>query len=227
MEIKQYVWDIVDANSWLVLEGDSGLLIDAVGNTDLYKKTEGLKDLTVIITHSHFDHIIGLNKIRETRKDAIVITTEKCSEYLGNIYRNMSSSATAFMQFYESGRKSDVRIEPIVCAPSDKIFKENLTIEWNDHRIDLYAVHGHSEDGLIVILDEMYMFSGDTILNIPTVTRLPSGNSKAFWMEDIPFIKGLKGIKKVYPGHGGYGNLDEMLSVNIMPKKFKNHLKKE
>lgn len=109
MEIKQYVWDVVDSNSWLITEGTSGLLIDAVDSRQLYERLETLDDLTVILTHSHFDHIVGLNRIRELKPQAKVIATKKCSEYVGNIYRNMSSSATAFMKFYEQGKKIMLR----------------------------------------------------------------------------------------------------------------------
>lgn len=221
MEIKQFVWDVVDSNSWLILEEAHGLLFDAVDNTDLYVAIEKLVDLTVVLTHSHFDHIIGLNRVREIRSDAMVISTERCSEYLGNIYRNMSSSATAFMKFYEAGKKSNIEIEPIICEPSDRTFENELELSWCGHIINLIAVHGHSDDGAIGIVDGKYLFSGDTLLHVPTVTRFPSGNSKRFWLEDIPVLEGLKGIETVYPGHGANGKREDMLAVNKMPEKYK------
>ena len=65
MDIKQFKCDVVDSNSWLMVKDKHALLIDAVLNNDLMKRLEYLDDLVVILTHAHFDHIIGLNYIRK------------------------------------------------------------------------------------------------------------------------------------------------------------------
>lgn len=221
MEVKQYIWEVVDSNSWLILEDDNGLLIDVVDNQELFETAKRLKSLTVILTHSHFDHIIGLNWIRKLKPGLKVIATRLCSENIGNIYRNMSSTATAFVAFYEEGRKKGVQIEPFSCAPADQIFEEKTESVWQGHHIRLFAVHGHSDDGLIVVLDERYLFSGDTLLPIPTVTRFRGGNTKRFWEEDIPVLQNL-GIEDVYPGHGKAGKMIEMIKSNMRSKSIKD-----
>lgn len=221
MKIKQYVWSVVDSNSWLIVEDSKGLLIDAVDSIELYKELEHLDELTIVLTHSHFDHISGLNKIREQKANTVVISTCTCSEYLGNIYKNMSASAIAFLKFYKGEKEDDVEIQPIICEPSERTFKEQFAIEWFGHKVELCAVHGHSADGLIAIVDGENMFSGDTLLHIPTVTRFPTGNGQQFWYEDIPFLRSIKGVKNVYPGHGGCGELEKMISINKMPEKYK------
>lgn len=213
VKIQQYTWAIVDSNSWLITEGTHGLLIDAIENKKLEDTIKDLDDLTIVLTHSHFDHIIGLNSIRELRPDATVIATEKCSENIGNIYRNMSATATAFMQFYEKGKKGDIEIAPFVCNPADSTISEQVRVIFHGHEIDLIPVYGHSEDGLIALFDDKYLFSGDTLLNITTVTRFPSGSKKRFFDEDIPLLQ-LLPVDTVYPGHGGEGALRDMLAVN-------------
>ena len=42
---------------------------------------------------------------------------------------------------------------------------------------------------LIAVVDNKFMFSGDTLLSIPTITRFRSGSTKLFWEEDIPKLK--------------------------------------
>ena len=59
MEIRQFIWDVVDSNSWLITEGNNGLLIDAIDSKELYQEIMRLDYLTIILTHSHFDHIYG------------------------------------------------------------------------------------------------------------------------------------------------------------------------
>ncbi len=221
MNIKRFEWGIIDSNTWLILEDDHGLLIDAVDNTDLYNLIVDLKSITVILTHSHFDHIIGLNRIRELRPDSTVIATQKCSEYLGNVFRNMSSSATAFMKFYESGQRGNIIIEPFTCEPANRIFEDDFKIKWRGHKVELIAVHGHTDDGLIAIIDEKEMFSGDTLLGIPTITRFPTGSSKRFWFEDIPLLKCMGDGITVYPGHGYEDKIEDMLAVNKVPEKYR------
>ncbi len=218
MEIKQFVWNTVDSNSWLIKEGRNGLLIDAVSNDNLNKELKDLETLSIILTHSHFDHICGLNHIRELFPNSKVISTKICSEYLGNIYRNMSSCATAFMTFYNG--KKDISLEPIVCNPADEVFDEEYIFNWYGHNIKLQAVHGHSIDSLIAILDDQFLFSGDSLLSIPTVTRFPSGSTIKFWKEDIPRFNTMNSIEIVYPGHGSTGSLFNMISVNKCPEQI-------
>jgi glyoxylase-like metal-dependent hydrolase (beta-lactamase superfamily II) len=203
----------VDANSWLITEENDGLLIDAVDNQDLYETITNLSSLTVILTHCHFDHIIGLNRIRELQPNIRVIATGSCSEQIGNKFRNLSSSATAFLTFYEQGRKSRFQIEPFTCLPADETFENEKKLLWKGHEIQLLAFHGHSNDSLIAVVDDRYLFSGDTLLTIPTVTRFPGGNLKRFREEDIPKLKAMK-ADRIYPGHGNQGNKDEMLAIN-------------
>ena len=59
MKFKKYTWDLVDSNSYLFTIGSKGLLIDAVFSTELIEDLSNLSELKIIITHSHFDHIIS------------------------------------------------------------------------------------------------------------------------------------------------------------------------
>lgn len=220
MVIKQYSWGIVDSNSWLIIEDNHGLLIDAVDDELLYDDCKQLSDLTVIVTHAHFDHIIGLNSIRTIVKNVTVISTAKCSDYMGNVHRNMSAVAAVYLQFYKNGQKKNVEIEPFSCNPSSIAFSDSYQLTWNNHKVCLIAVHGHSDDGLIAIMDDKHLFSGDTLLSIPTITRLPRGSTQRFWNEDIPLLKSLDGSMTVYPGHGYLGRLEDMIAVNKKPERL-------
>lgn len=221
MEIKQFVWDVVDSNSWLLVENGHGLLFDAIESEDLFGNIRDIDDLTVVLTHCHFDHIIGLNKLREIKPDLKVISTQLCSEYIGNPSKNTSNTATAFLGFYRSGKVTGDGITPFQCAPSDVTFSDEYSLDWYGHKIFLRSVKGHSADSLIAIADDKLLFSGDTLLPIPTLTRLRSGSTRAFWEEDIPMLREMKDIELVYPGHGKTGRLKEMLEINKMPERYR------
>jgi glyoxylase-like metal-dependent hydrolase (beta-lactamase superfamily II) len=132
----------------------------------------------------------------------------------------MSSVANIFLMFYNKQEIEEDLIKPTICKPAEEVFEDRLDFNWNDHKINLLAVHGHSSDGLIAILDDKYMFSGDSLLSIPTVTRFPNGSTRKFWEEDIPLLKSLKQELVVYPGHGMPGRIVDMLTRNKLPKKY-------
>ncbi len=217
VEIKQFVWDIVNSNSWLMVDGNCGLLIDVVNSACLFETIADLDELTIILTHSHFDHIVGLNQIRKIKQNITVISTQKCSENIENKYRNMSASATAFMTFYN---KSGTEIEPFICKPAEITFENEKKFLWREYKIKLESFFGHSNDSLVATIDDKFLFSGDTILSIPTVTRFPGGSTAKFWEEDIPRLQKMN-IEMVFPGHGASGNLTDMIKINIHPEKDK------
>lgn len=219
MKIKQFTWNIVDSNSWLITEENHGLLIDAIDSEDLYETLEPLETVNIIITHAHFDHIYGLNRIKELKPGAVVYATKQCSLNIGNKYKNMSASANAFMAFYK-GKIFSGNIDPMVCAPAEKIFEGSMNFQWQKHELKLEAYYGHSNDSMIAVIDDKYMFSGDTILAIPTVTRFPGGSTTRFWQEDIKKLETMK-MESVFPGHGMAGSLENMLAVNRMPEKYR------
>lgn len=221
MEIKQFVWNVVDSNSWLLIENGHGLLFDAIESEDLFGNIRDIDDLTVVLTHCHFDHIIGLNKLREIKPDLKVVSTRLCSEYIGDPSKNTSNTAAAFLGFYKDGKVSGNEVAPFRCAPSDETFTDEYSLDWCGHKIYLRSVKGHSADSLIAIMDDKLLFSGDTLLPIPTLTRLRSGSTRAFWEEDIPMLREMKDIELVYPGHGKTGRLKEMLEINKMPERYR------
>ena len=81
---------------------------------------------------------------------------------------------------------------------------------------------GHSNDSIIAVVDDKYMFSGDAILSIPTVTRFVGGSSKKFWDNDIPRLKEyIPYIEMVFPGHGDIGKLCDMIEINEKSNNLK------
>lgn len=217
MEIKQFVWDVVNSNSWLIVENNKGILVDIIKSHDLYSEIADLDEIIVILTHSHFDHIVGLNQIRLINPNIKVIATIECSRNIGNKYRNMSASANAFMTFY-SGK--NYKIEPFTCKTAEFSFANKKEFCWGRHKVKLDAFHGHSNDSLVAIIDDRYMFSGDTILPIPTITRFPGGSTARFWEEDIPKLQNIN-VEIVFPGHGTSGKLGDMIEINKRPEKYK------
>jgi len=213
--MQRFTWEILDANSWLLVENDCGLLFDPVDSSALYGAISGLKELLIVLTHCHFDHICGLNHIRNIRSDACVIATSACSERICRSSGNLSNIANVLMAFHKHNDRIEDIIDPFSCKAADRTFQKELDIEWQNHKLRLEEYNGHSRGGLCCEIDGSTLITGDTLLPIPTITRLPGGSTRAFWEEDMPRLTAMKErIKIVCPGHGEPGQIDEMLSIN-------------
>ena len=125
------------------------------------------------------------------------------------------------MAFYEQGSKRDVVIEPFTCQPATVTFpsaeQENddnkgdkhldWMLNWHGHGVRLLSVYGHSDDGLLILIDNQYLFSGDTVLSVSTITRFPGGSKKRYEEEDVPLLQEIiKDFERkegpvIYPGH--------------------------
>ena len=106
---------------------------------------------------------------------------------------------------------------------ADEVFIRDSVIVWRGHDIFCHLMRGHSLGSAVYILDGGILFPGDEILPIPTLTRLPGGNTKAFWYEDMPWLESLREqISLVCPGHGMPGKLGDMISGNAIPAKYKD-----
>ena len=210
--INQFVWDVLDSNCYVIKEGNSLLIIDPIDLQEFYEFIKNTKDATIILTHAHYDHICGLNRVRELVSKTTVICSKTCSINIQSPRKNLSNIANAVLAFHEN-REQRNEVEPFGCAEAGSVYEGSKEIFWKDHLIELSEYHGHSPDSQCIILDGKYLFSGDTLLSIPTVTRLPGGSKKRFIEEDIPRLEALK-IERVFPGHGEIGKLQEMLLIN-------------
>lgn len=214
--IQRFKWDILDSNAWLLVEEQSGLLFDPVDSQALYAAIDGLTELLIVLTHCHYDHICGLNHIRAIKPEARVLATRECSERICSPGGNLSNVANAFIAFHNHSDMVEDLITPFSCAPAEWIFEYALNTEWQGHSLKLVEYNGHSRGSLCCEIDDSFLVTGDTLLPLPTVTRLPGGSTRRFWDEDIPRLEAMRGsIKRVYPGHGAPGRLEDMLWINM------------
>lgn len=214
--VNQFTWDVLDSNSYIIAGNDSALMIDVIDDDELLFYSGRFKKVLVLLTHAHYDHICGLNRLRALNPDVVVYASETCSRNIQDPRTNLSNIANALMAFHEHKDVTDFNILPFSCDPADITYTDKVSFEWENHEIQMIEFHGHSKDSSCIIIDKSYLFSGDTILSIPTVTRLPGGNTKCFWEKDIPRLEEIKDhIHMVFPGHKEPGDLQSMLYVNI------------
>lgn len=221
LSVMQFTWDVLDSNSF-ALEGEKSILIiDPVDSEDLYAYAAQKQEALILLTHAHFDHICGLNRLRSIIPRTTVATSLSCSSNIQDPKKNLSSIANPLMAFHEHRDEIRDEIEPFACQPADITFEGELQMDWNGMKLKMAEFFGHSKDSSCFLLDGKFLFSGDTILPIPTVTRLPGGDTKTFWHEDIPRLQEMQiTVNMVFPGHGMPGRLEEMIAVNERPQRL-------
>lgn len=144
------------------------------------------KAKAVLLTHAHFDHIYGLNKLLESNPDVVIYTNEYGAEMLMDSKKNMS-------KYHES---------PFVLSNNSNIelISDNQIV--NIDGVDTKAIFtpGHNPSCITWLCND-YLFTGDAYIpGIKTVTNLP-GSDKQLAEQSILKIKQLSKGKLILPGH--------------------------
>lgn len=178
MEITSHVNSICNSMSYRI----GNCLIDP-GD-----EWEGFHDLsTVLLTHGHFDHIYGLNRVIELNQDVRIYTNDDGREMLCNAKKNLSLyNETPFVisdNFHIIIIDHDAEIDLGIGLKAKAIFTT-----------------GHNPSCITWVIGDA-VFTGDSFISrIKTVTNLPGGNKKEA-EQSIKLIKDISIGKKIYPGH--------------------------
>jgi glyoxylase-like metal-dependent hydrolase (beta-lactamase superfamily II) len=184
----------VDSNSFVIYTkaNNSCIVIDP-GTEDCDTLIEFIKRMSlhpeyIFLTHEHFDHIWGVNKIKDTYNCKIVCSKD-CSDRIIDSKKNMS------LFYNQIG---------FVTYPADISIKDtNFHLEWNEIKIEFISTKGHSDASICILIDNN-LFTGDTIIkNSKTVVKLPGG-SKSKLIESISILNNKFLGKRILiqSGHG-------------------------
>lgn len=191
IKIKQFIAGQLENNMYLVYEEDTkkAVLIDATAPVpellDTVKNL-GLDVEYILLTHGHFDHILGLTELKKALGAEAVI----CHDDL-----IISDNINEFIRFFGGMEES---VPPVY----EKFIKDGDVITVGNMHIKVIHTPGHTEGGVCYLLNDN-LFSGDTLfMGSVGRTDLFGGNfdklsdsvkNKLFKLDDNI---------KVYPGHG-------------------------
>ena len=81
MNVVRFVSGFLDTNTYLLEEDKHLLIIDPGDYTAVLERCKEAASVTVLLTHEHFDHVIGLNRVMDCCASSCrVIAGEICSE---------------------------------------------------------------------------------------------------------------------------------------------------
>ena len=166
---------LVDCNEF------SQKMIDMIGDTDLKY---------ILLTHGHFDHIIGVKSVKEKYGAQVVISKED---------EPMLNSAKLSLAVFCNAPQNNV--------DADIIVKDGDEITLGETKIKVMATPGHTS-GSVCYIAENCIFSGDTLFYCSCGrTDFPSGSPEQM-MSSLLKLKALDGDYKVYTGHNNLTTLD-------------------
>lgn len=189
MIVKKYIAGPIDANNYLVADEKSkeAVLIDCSEHVQKILddvKELGLKVKYILLTHGHFDHVMGVNSMKKALGAEVLINQkdEKQLEMTQTILRT-------FGIFIDKNPEYDRYID------------KNTKLKIGDIPIKIFETPGHTEGGLCYLIDGK-LFSGDTLFrNYVGRTDLPGGNYAKLENSIKNILYKLPDDTEVFPGH--------------------------
>lgn len=177
------LYSSLNEHFWIIDPGDVNEILD-------FSDSIGKKIFGVLLTHGHFDHIYGLNKLLEHNENLIVYVGKEDRDALFSSKMNMS-------RYHEEGEFTFKGSN--VFSVSDGEFIPLF----DDIVVKVMEVPGHTP-GCIAYKIEDYLFTGDAYIpGHDVVTLLPRANkikAKESWkrIDDLLESENVK----LFPGHG-------------------------
>lgn len=143
----------------------------------------------VLLTHSHFDHIYGLNELLMRFSDIVIYTSDEGKIGLLDSKVNLSKYNEVLPPF-------QVQLGLI------SIIEKNQIIQIGNLTIQAFLTPGHDTSCITYQFHNM-LFTGDSLIpGIKTVTNLPRSNKQqADYYENWIKNKTLNEHLIIYPGH--------------------------
>ena len=186
------VLGILENNCYFVhREGETETIFidpDAQGDKLYVRLREkGLEIKAILLTHGHFDHIMGANEMRDI-SGAKIYASEDEAELLGDPHMNSS---------YQVGKSYTVK--------PDVLLKEGEEIKVGSVTLRMIKTPGHTIGGCCFYSEEdKVLFSGDTLFYESVGRTDFETGSAATLKQSLQKLAKLPDDVKVYPGHGEF-----------------------
>lgn len=216
MDIETFTYELIDSKMYILMENSSVIIIDPNLSDDANRllKSKCFDDIMIVLTHEHYDHISGVEKLRQ-EFNCVVYCSKKCHQNMQSSIKNGSKYFKALFMDKEPDRLSEAeKILPFV-SYGDVVFEDKKEFAWEGHNVVLIETPGHSSGSICIQVDDKYLFTGDSLLKgTKIITRLPGGSKKEYGDITFPYLQSLDKNLYVYPGHGEAGYLRDFKYVN-------------
>ena len=190
LELQQCVLGPVYTNCYIAKNKETGeaLIIDPADSPskiELKVNAMGARPVAVLLTHGHFDHIMGVEAVREKYQIPVYACRQE-EEMLREPEINMTAHC---------GRD---------CSIAPDVFLEDLdVVKIAGFSVQMIHTPGHTKGSCCYYLkDEAVLFSGDTVFyGSVGRTDFPGGSTAQIVQSLHKLVDSLPEETEVFPGH--------------------------
>ncbi|MBN3525381.1 MBL fold metallo-hydrolase [Paenibacillus apiarius] len=190
--IQSYTLGPVQTNAYVLTNetANEAIVIDPGMNPEsLLEALKGVDVKAILLTHAHFDHIGGVDRVREAHGDCPVYIHEREADWLTTPELNGS---TMWPQVSP----------PMSMKPAEHLLRDGQTLELIGHDFQVMHTPGHSP-GSVSFLHEKHLFSGDVLFRTSVGrTDLRDGDMGQLLQSIHGKLFPLADDVTVYSGHG-------------------------
>ena len=190
VRVETIVNSVFSSNTYLISSDEScdSWLIDC-GDMDKVLKIlpDGNRIRGLFLTHTHFDHIYGINELARLFPECLIYTSGYGATAIRSSKLNLSRYHECPVEYF---------------GDNLRVLKDGDAV-WLYDGVEMSVIEtpGHCPSCLSYMTDE-WLFSGDSyIQGLKVVTNLPKGD-KALAQMSVEKIKRLLGHRVLLAGHG-------------------------
>lgn len=211
--VHRFVMPVINSNMYVLTSKTSALIIDPHVDyeAELLLKKEGINDCVVLLTHEHFDHISGVNRLRKLFS-CHVICTEKCAQQIINPRKSGAAHFAELFLMHSSEEQEIIKhlADTEYQCEADETYCGEKDFQWEDLKVLLKEAPGHSKGSQIIYMNDKYIFTGDSFIpGEEVVLRLPGSNKIDYERKVKPLLHTFK-ESIIYPGHSNPIYLEEI-----------------
>lgn len=202
LNILSYKAGPIETNCYLVYDGETkaAVIIDAGYydekiSADIIQNNLKLKYL--LLTHGHFDHMMGVKRLREELGAEVCIHAAD-ADYLTDV---------------KKGSRDRIRGAERFSLTANTMLKDGDKLYLDGFDVTVLSTPGHTKGSCCFIIGE-HLFTGDTLfMDDIGRTDLEDG-SESDMKDSLAKIKALDGNYKIYPGHDETSTLEREKKCN-------------
>lgn len=210
MYIKKITCGIIANNNYIFIKGNDCLIVDLsdFDSIDKYIEESKLNVLGILLTHTHWDHLLGVEKF---------VDKYKVPAYLSSSRPNYISDANFDYTIKKYGIKTRFDIDKIDLRYLDEGKQQIKNFEFF-----VINTPGHTTCSIVYYFPlEKAMFTGDFLFKKTIgITNTQLGNKEQM-KESLKKIKTYPSDINIYPGHGENTNLKYEKIHNIFLNRLK------